>query len=309
MVDGEPLWCEPLIDELLSRPRPVPLFVQGTVANQGRFYDRFGAVVLLSAPAGTIFERLAQRTNNPFGKTPRERHRIAADIADIEPLLRQGASHEIDTSCAPDEVASRLIAIAAEVAAHPAAGHSTVTAPYIEGERVVLRKARDGDIEGVIELQVDARVRRFLGGPRPEREVRAALESVGAAALLADAGCYVLACKETDEMIGTMVLDRREPDMPGHVDDGGHELELTYVLRRHAWGRGYAGEAARALLRGAAAELCDQPVLIVTQTANRASLRLAKRLGFSIVETFEQWGAEQTLATARLHAFRAGNLR
>ena len=53
---GEPLWHEPLMDGLLSRPRPGPLFVQGTVANQGRFYDRFDAVVLLSAPVGVILD-------------------------------------------------------------------------------------------------------------------------------------------------------------------------------------------------------------------------------------------------------------
>jgi hypothetical protein len=43
VVDGEPLWREPLIEELLIRPRTAPLFVQGTVANQWRFYDRFDA--------------------------------------------------------------------------------------------------------------------------------------------------------------------------------------------------------------------------------------------------------------------------
>ncbi len=36
-VDGEPLWREPMIDELLQQPRETALFVQGTVANQGRF--------------------------------------------------------------------------------------------------------------------------------------------------------------------------------------------------------------------------------------------------------------------------------
>lgn len=35
VVDGEPLWREPLIDELLCRPRIRPLFVQGTVAKSG----------------------------------------------------------------------------------------------------------------------------------------------------------------------------------------------------------------------------------------------------------------------------------
>ena len=69
VVDGEPLWREPLIDALLSRPRRGPLFVQGTVANQGRFYDRLNAIVLLSAPTEVLFERLRTRTTNSFGKT------------------------------------------------------------------------------------------------------------------------------------------------------------------------------------------------------------------------------------------------
>ena len=179
----------------------------------------------------------------------------------------------------------------------------TVTALSIEGERVRLRKARDDDADGLVETQVDERVRRFLGGPRPEHDVRAAVESVGAAALLSDAGCYVVAGKDSDDVLGTMVLDRRGPEVTGHIEEGGNELELTYVFRRHAWGKGYAVEAAHVLLRCAAAELPDQPVVIVTQTANRASRRLAERLGFDVVDTFEQWGAEQTLATARLHAF------
>lgn len=50
VVDGEPLWREPLIEELLDRPREWPMLIAGTVANWGRFYDRFHAIVLLSAP-------------------------------------------------------------------------------------------------------------------------------------------------------------------------------------------------------------------------------------------------------------------
>ena len=112
VVDGEPLWHEPLIAALLSQPRDKPLFVQGTVANQVHFYGGFDAVVLLSAPAEVVLDRLERRTNNPFGKTPAERERIAADTAHVEPLLRQAATHEIDTSRPLDEVVAALIDIA-----------------------------------------------------------------------------------------------------------------------------------------------------------------------------------------------------
>ncbi|WP_234791413.1 GNAT family N-acetyltransferase [Mycolicibacterium mucogenicum] len=176
-------------------------------------------------------------------------------------------------------------------------------ASCLEGPRVRLRKARDEDAEGLIETQTDERVRRYLGGPRPVHEVRAVLEGVGAATLLEAPGCYIATATDSDDMLGTVTLSRRRNDVPGHLGPGGDELELSYVFRPHTWGRGYASEAARLLLEYAAGELDDQPVVIITQTANRASLRLAERLGFSVVATFEQYDAEQALATARLATF------
>jgi dephospho-CoA kinase len=112
VVDGEPLWRETLISALLDRPRETPLFVQGTVANQGLFYDRFDAVVLLSAPTDVLIDRLTNRTTNPFGKTAAERQRITSDIAEVEPLLRQAATHEIGTDRPLADVVDMLMSIA-----------------------------------------------------------------------------------------------------------------------------------------------------------------------------------------------------
>ena len=111
-VDGEPMWREARIDELLGRSREAALFVQGTVVNQGVFYPRFDAIVLLSAPTAVIFDRLARRTNNTFGKTEHQRAQIARDIAEVEPLLRAAATHEIVTTRAPDEVVDALVYVA-----------------------------------------------------------------------------------------------------------------------------------------------------------------------------------------------------
>lgn len=111
LVAGEPLWRESLVDSLLRRDRHAPLFVGGTVANQVGFYGRFDAVVLLSAPAEVVFQRIAGRTNNPFGKSPEDRARIAEDIEHVEPLLRQAATLEIDASLPLAEVVSALVAV------------------------------------------------------------------------------------------------------------------------------------------------------------------------------------------------------
>jgi RimJ/RimL family protein N-acetyltransferase len=109
--------------------------------------------------------------------------------------------------------------------------------------------------------------------------------------------------RETGRRTALSRLGTDESGSPGQLTEGGEELELSYVLRRRAWGMGLAFAAAA--LRAAADELPDQPVVVVTQTANRRSLKLATRLGFHHVGTFEKFGAEQALATARLHTFKA----
>ncbi|MGX1771662.1 GNAT family N-acetyltransferase [Nocardia brasiliensis] len=179
----------------------------------------------------------------------------------------------------------------------------TLSVSEITSERVVLRKAREGDRAGLIDLQTDPPVRAYLGGPRARTDVEQYLDAVGIANVAAAAGVYIIADRKTDLLLGTLQLTRRSGEEPGHLTEDGEELELGYLLRHEMWGSGFAFEAATCALRTAAAELPDQPVLIVTQTANERSLKLATRLGFRPVSTFEAFGAQQTLATAALHAF------
>jgi hypothetical protein len=110
---GEWLWVEDKIDRLLDSGDGRSLFVQGCVRNQSKFYDRFDAVVLLSAPPDVILDRISRRTTNSYGKTPLERAMILDDLARIEPLLREGCTHELDAGRPLDEVVADLVAIAA----------------------------------------------------------------------------------------------------------------------------------------------------------------------------------------------------
>ena len=113
----EQLWCEDRIAAVLDQHDEGVLFLSGCVANQGKFYLRFDAVVLLSAPVDVILERVATRDTNNFGKSERERRRILHDLATYEPRLRAGATAEIDTRAPLGEVADALERIAATVAA------------------------------------------------------------------------------------------------------------------------------------------------------------------------------------------------
>lgn len=110
---GEWLWVEERMAALLDSDDGRSLFVQGCVRNQSTFYDRFDAVVLLSAPADVILDRIARRTTNDYGKTPAERAMILADLATVEPLLRRTCTHELDASRPLADVVADLVAIAA----------------------------------------------------------------------------------------------------------------------------------------------------------------------------------------------------
>ena len=110
-ADGGYMWREDLVAELLAGDDGSTLYVSGTVSNQGRFYDRFDAVVLLSAPAEVLLQRIASRTTNDYGKSDRERELILQHVAEVEPLLRATCTHEIDTTQPVSAVVAQLIDI------------------------------------------------------------------------------------------------------------------------------------------------------------------------------------------------------
>lgn len=112
MHRGEWFWVKEKITDLLTSDDGRSLFVQGCVRNQSEFYDRFDAVVLLGAPADVILDRVARRTTNHYGKTPVERAMIVDDLAHIEPLLREGCTHELDASRPLIDIVADLTAIA-----------------------------------------------------------------------------------------------------------------------------------------------------------------------------------------------------
>ena len=81
------------------------------MSNQGRFYDRFDAVVLLSAPAELILGRIESRTTNSYGKTADEREAILQDIASAEPQAAGNLHAEIDATHPIGQIVETLIAI------------------------------------------------------------------------------------------------------------------------------------------------------------------------------------------------------
>jgi shikimate kinase len=107
LADG--LWDGPRMTRLLDDHGDV--VVSGTVSNQIDFYDRFDHVVLLSAPIETLLARVVARANNPYGRTPEQRAEIRHYTLTVEPLLRRGATCELDARRPVEELADSIEAL------------------------------------------------------------------------------------------------------------------------------------------------------------------------------------------------------
>jgi RimJ/RimL family protein N-acetyltransferase len=153
--------------------------------------------------------------------------------------------------------------------------------------RLLLRRTEARDRDACVDLMCSDDVQRYLGGARPREEVEREVPEVpgdrpGVFAVEADGA-----------LIGNVFVNRRDADRPGHLREQGEEVEIGYLFLPASWGHGYATEAVAAVLEWVEQVLPGEAVVLCTQTANAASVRLATRLGFVEAERFVEVGAEQ----------------
>lgn len=159
----------------------------------------------------------------------------------------------------------------------------------IRTERLVLRAPKARDRTRFIDLLASSEVHVYLGGPRPRAELEREMPGVP----VQRAGLFVI---ELDgEMIGMVEL--KPYGLAGQAGSRPDvaKAELGYLILPDAWGRGYGAEACAAALGWFADERPGEPVVLRTQTANKRSMNLAAKLGFSEVELFWAFDAEQWL--------------
>lgn len=149
----------------------------------------------------------------------------------------------------------------------------------------MLREPEARDRAAVIELFASPKVGAYLGGPQPRDELEREMPEVPSRR----SGRFIVDLDGA--MIGQITLYKNT----GHLVQAAGKAELGYLFLPHAWGFGYAAEACAAALDWFADALPGEPVVLATQTANARSMRLAAKLGFTEVERFEAWDAEQWL--------------
>lgn len=156
---------------------------------------------------------------------------------------------------------------------------------YVETERLRLRRFTETDADNLFALNGDPAVMRFLNGGKPlsldviQREI---LPQFLASYEQRDGfGVWAVNEKTTGAFLGWCSLRVKEKT-------GGDEAELGYRLCQAAWGKGYASEGARALIRKGFTELGVRRVVAQTMTVNRASRRVMEKAGMTLLRTFVQ---------------------
>ena len=151
-------------------------------------------------------------------------------------------------------------------------------APRIETERLVLRPWRKDDFRTYHAILRHPDVYRHLSGePMGEEECwRRLAAAVGMWNLLGFGG-WAVERKLDDRLVGMLSLFNAwralEPEF-------GEEPEMGWIFAPEVHGQGLAGEACRAAIDWAQANLKPTPIWAIIAPENEPSMRLAGRLGF-----------------------------
>ncbi len=163
---------------------------------------------------------------------------------------------------------------------------------FLETDRLTLRRFTEADEDNLVELDSDPEVMRFLtGGEATRREdVRGrTLPTIfDFYARFAGFGYWAAEERSTRRFLGWFHF--RPPKPENERPHGG--IELGYRLRRPAWGRGYATEGSRALIRTGFTELGVERVVAETMAVNLGSRRVLEKSGLTLVRTFHRDGLE-----------------
>ncbi|MBU6140869.1 MAG: GNAT family N-acetyltransferase [Proteobacteria bacterium] len=143
-------------------------------------------------------------------------------------------------------------------------------------ERLILREWRDSDVSTYVAMNQDPRVMEFFPSLWSEEESRLAAAGYNQSFVENGFGKFAIELKETHEFIGFVGL--AIPQFEAHFTPA---IEIGWRLASQHFGKGYATEGAREVLRFAFEELHLKEVVSFTVPENKASRNVMEKIGMT----------------------------
>ncbi|WP_369789123.1 GNAT family N-acetyltransferase [Rouxiella sp. WC2420] len=168
------------------------------------------------------------------------------------------------------------------------------SAPQIETSRLILRGHVIDDFNTIADLWADPEMVRFIGGVPSSREASwtRLLRYVGHWQLMGF-GYWVIIHKDSGQFVGEIGFADFQREMQPSMDN---KAEMGWVLSPKFHGKGYASEAAMAVLDWADTHIPLQ-VCCIINPENGPSIRLAEKNGFTLQAETSYQGAKVRLFT------------
>ena len=154
-------------------------------------------------------------------------------------------------------------------------------------KRLTLRPISQNDVGLVVEMYTDERVMKYARGRNSKDKI---IEEMGMHIRRGGNGClgkWCISDRITGESLGTIALlplptDRDDTDWDQLIEGKfpKDDIEIGYFLRRVAWGRGYATEAAQEILRFVFENAPFEKIVAVIDPRNNNSRRVLQKVGF-----------------------------
>jgi [ribosomal protein S5]-alanine N-acetyltransferase len=159
--------------------------------------------------------------------------------------------------------------------------------PFLETDRLLFRKHTMADMDAYCGMEMDADVRRYVGGqPRTRQEAEKRFMGTLAPSN-GSLGMWATILKSENKYIGRCGIYQ-------HVDSEGNpipgEAALGLYIAKAYWGKGLATEAAKAFIQLGFCQLKLNKIVAAVQAGNDASVRVMDKLGFKLHDTeIGQW--------------------
>lgn len=145
----------------------------------------------------------------------------------------------------------------------------------LETDRLILRRFTVGDAQFILALLNEPSFLRYIGDKnvRNLEDARQYIRSGPIASYEKNGfGLYLVELKESTTPIGMCGLLKRE-ELP--------DPDIGFAFLPAVWGKGFASEAAAAVLKDAHQKLRLERILAITSLDNDTSIKLLERLGFT----------------------------